>query len=71
MISQLTTKSKTIINLLVLEDFAARKDFSSENEWFIGHITGIKYVVSFHGESVFELKATLRKRLKTALNQVI
>ena len=44
-------------NSLVYRGYAARIEFSSDDECFIGHIAGIKDVVGFHGESVSELKA--------------
>jgi predicted HicB family RNase H-like nuclease len=44
-------------NSLVFEGYAARIEFSSEDECFTGHIAGIKDVVGFHGETVSELKA--------------
>ena len=43
-------------NSLVYEGYAARIEFSSDDECFIGHIAGIKDVVGFHGETVSELK---------------
>lgn len=48
-------------NSLVYQGYAARIDFSSDDECFIGHIAGIKDVVGFHGESVSELKAAFEE----------
>ena len=48
-------------NSLVYQGYAARIEFSSENECFIGHIAGIKDVVGFHGETVSELKAAFEE----------
>lgn len=42
-------------NTLTYQGYAARIEFSSEDECFIGHIAGIKDPVGFHGESVTEL----------------
>jgi predicted HicB family RNase H-like nuclease len=44
-------------NSLVYKGYAARIEFSSEDECFVGHIAGIKDVIGFHGETVSELKA--------------
>ncbi len=48
-------------NSMVFEGYAARIEFSSEDECFIGHIAGIKDVVGFHGETVSELKASFEE----------
>ncbi|MBU2966730.1 type II toxin-antitoxin system HicB family antitoxin [Amphritea sp. 2_MG-2023] len=44
-------------NSMLYQGYAARIEFSSEDECFIGHIAGIKDVIGFHGETVSELKA--------------
>lgn len=36
--------------------YAARIEYSEEDGLFVGHITGIRDVVGFHGESVQELQ---------------
>lgn len=36
--------------------YAARLEYSEEDGLFVGHITGIRDVVGFHGESVQELQ---------------
>ncbi len=41
---------------ITYKGYAARIEFSSEDDCFIGHIAGIKDVVGFHAESVGELK---------------
>lgn len=35
--------------------YAAKIEYSDEDDCFIGHVTGINDVVGFHGESVSEL----------------
>ena len=37
--------------------YAARLEYSEEDGLFVGHIAGIRDVVSFHGSSVAELRA--------------
>ena len=37
--------------------YAARIEYSDDDDCFIGHIAGINDVVGFHGESVAELRA--------------
>ena len=39
------------------KDYAARIEYSDEDECFVGHITGIHDVVGFHGDSVTQLRA--------------
>lgn len=55
-------------NSLVYEGYAARIEFSSEDECFVGHIAGIKDVVGFHGETVSELKAAFEEAVKDYLD---
>jgi predicted HicB family RNase H-like nuclease len=42
---------------MTYKDYAARIEYSDEDECFVGHIAGIRDVVGFHGDSVVELKA--------------
>lgn len=41
--------------------YAARIEYSEEDECFVGHIAGIKDIVGFHGESVAELRTAFEK----------
>ena len=43
-------------NSLTYKGYAARIEFSAEDECFVGHIAGIKDNVGFHGETVSELE---------------
>ena len=54
-------------NSLAYEGFAARVEFSSEDDCFIGHIAGIQDVVGFHGETVSELKAAFEEAVNDYL----
>jgi predicted HicB family RNase H-like nuclease len=54
-------------NSLVYDGYAARIEFSSEDECFIGHIAGIKDVVGFHGETVSELKTAFEEAVNDYL----
>ena len=38
------------------KDYAAKIEYSDEDECFVGHIAAIKDIVGFHGESVNELR---------------
>jgi predicted HicB family RNase H-like nuclease len=40
--------------------YAARIEYSDEDECLIGHIAGIRDIVGFHGDSVAELRAAFR-----------
>ncbi len=48
-------------SLLTYKGYAARIEFSSEDESFVGHIAGIKDVVGFHGETVTDLKTAFEE----------
>ena len=45
------------MNLMTYKGYAARIEYSDEDNCFIGHIAGIDDIVGFHGESVSELRA--------------
>ena len=45
------------MNLMTYKGYAARIEYSDEDEAFVGHIAGIHDVVGFHGESVSDLRA--------------
>jgi len=48
-------------NVITYKGYAARIEFSAEDECFVGHIAGIRDVVGFHGESVAELKSAFEE----------
>ena len=54
-------------NSLVYDGYAARIEFSAEDECFIGHIAGIRDVVGFHGETVPELKSAFEEAVNDYL----
>lgn len=41
--------------------YAARIEYSDEDQCFVGHIAGIDDVVGFHGESVTELRSAFEE----------
>lgn len=49
------------MNTMTHKGYAAQIEYSDEDQCFIGHIAGIKYVVGFHGESVSELRAAFEE----------
>lgn len=55
-------------NALLYRGYAARIEFSAEDECFVGHIAGIRDVVGFHGESVSELKAAFEEAVEDYLD---
>ena len=44
------------MSTMTYKKYAARIEYSDEDQCFIGHIAGINDVVGFHGESVVELQ---------------
>jgi len=45
------------MNAMTYKGFAARIEYSEEDGCFVGHISGIRDVIGFHGDSVAELRA--------------
>lgn len=43
------------MNTMNYKGYAARIEYSDEDDCFVGHIAGINDVIGFHGESVSEL----------------
>jgi predicted HicB family RNase H-like nuclease len=46
---------------MTYKGYAARIEYSEEDESFVGHIAGIRDVVGFHGDSVAELKTAFEE----------
>ena len=44
------------MNPMIYRDYAARIDYSEEDGCFVGRIAGITDIVTFHGESVAEMR---------------
>ncbi len=44
------------MNMMTYKGYAARIEYSEDDACFVGHITGIRDVIGFHGESVTELR---------------
>ena len=49
------------MNTMTHKGYAARVEYSEEDECFIGHIAGIRDSVGFHGDSVAELRASFEE----------
>ncbi len=45
------------MNTMTYKGYAARVEYSEDDECFIGHIAGIRDIIGFHGESVSELRS--------------
>lgn len=46
---------------ITYKGYAARIEFSAEDECFVGHVAGIRDVVGFHAETVTELKKVFKE----------
>ncbi len=55
------------MSTMTYNGFAARVEYSEEDECFIGHIAGIQDVIGFHGESVAELRAAFEEAVNDYL----
>jgi predicted HicB family RNase H-like nuclease len=49
------------MNTMTCQGYAARVEYSEEDQCFVGHIAGIRDVIGFHGESVAELRAAFEE----------
>ena len=49
------------MNTMMHKGYAARVEYSEDDECFVGHIAGIRDAVGFHGESVAELRAAFEE----------
>ena len=47
-------------NTMTYKGYAARIEFDAEDRIFFGRLTGIRDIVSFHGETVDELEAAFK-----------
>ncbi|MBF0347447.1 MAG: type II toxin-antitoxin system HicB family antitoxin [Magnetococcales bacterium] len=43
--------------------YAARIEYSDEDECFVGRVAGIKSIITFHGESVSEVRQAFREAI--------
>lgn len=55
------------MNTMTYKGYAAWIEYSNEDEYFIGHIAGIKDIVGFHGESVTELQKAFKEAVEDYL----
>lgn len=46
---------------MTYKGYAARIEYSDEDQCFVGHIVGIRDVVGFHGDCVSELRAAFEE----------
>lgn len=49
------------MNTMSYKGYAARIEYSDEDDCFVGHIAGINDIVGFHGNSVSELHAAFEE----------
>lgn len=56
------------MNTMTYKGFAARVEYSEDDECFVGHIAGIRDVIGFHGESVGELRAVFKEAVDDYLD---
>lgn len=46
---------------MTYKGFAARVEYSEDDDCFVGHIAGVRDVIGFHGESVKTLRAAFEE----------
>lgn len=55
------------MNTMTYRGYAARIEYSDDDQCFVGHIAGINDVVGFHGESVAELRMAFEEAVEDYL----
>lgn len=55
------------MNTMTYRGYAARIEYSDEDQCFVGHVAGIHDVVGFHGDSVAELRAAFEEAVEDYL----
>jgi predicted HicB family RNase H-like nuclease len=56
------------MNKMSYKGYAARIEYSDEDDCFVGHIAGINDIVGFHGDSVSELHAAFEEAVDDYLD---
>jgi predicted HicB family RNase H-like nuclease len=59
------------MNTMTHKGYAARVEYSEDDECFVGHIAGIRDAVGFHGESVVELRAAFEEAVDDYLETCV
>jgi len=52
------------MNTISHNGYTARVEFDERDNIFVGRILGIRSIISFHGETVYELRAEFEKTVK-------
>ncbi|MBV6287190.1 type II toxin-antitoxin system HicB family antitoxin [Pseudomonas aegrilactucae] len=55
------------MNVMTYKGYAARIEYSDEDQLLVGHVAGIRDVIGFHGESVPELRAAFEEAVEDYL----
>ena len=55
------------MNAMTYKDYAARVEYSEEDQCFVGHIAGIRDCIGFHSESVAGLKKAFEEAVEDYL----
>lgn len=55
------------MNTMTYKGYAARIEYSDDDQCLIGHVAGINDVVGFHGESVAELRTAFEEAVEDYL----
>lgn len=59
------------MNIMNYKGYAARINYSDEDELFVGHVAGIRDVIGFHGESVRELRTAFEEAVDDYLDTCV
>ncbi|MDR0279895.1 MAG: type II toxin-antitoxin system HicB family antitoxin [Paucimonas sp.] len=59
------------MNVMTYKGYAARIEYSDEDQLLIGHVAGIRDVIGFHGESVAQLRSAFEEAVDDYLETCI
>ena len=59
------------MNTMIFRGYAARIEYSDEDQSLVGHVAGINDVVGFHGDSVAELRIAFEEAEIAPLEETI
>jgi len=57
------------MNTMSYKGYIARVEFDERDNIFVGRILGIRSIISFHGETVDELRAELKKAVEDYVHE--
>lgn len=57
------------MNTMTFKGYTARVEYDERDDIFVGRILGIRAIISFHGETVAELRSEFERAIKDYLSE--